>query len=264
MISVRLLAGFLLFLMLFATGVHAQTQSADSKPADGKPCNEPKAEFKNAPEIYQTLYITNLSQQNDLTDILTDLRNMIPKARFASISAQNAISMHGTPDDIQLAQKIVADLDQPRKIYRLTYTITESDNGKHIGSQHFVLIAASGMKTFLRQGSKVPVFVGENSSMNAELKVQFVGAEVKYEDIGLTIEATPDGNPQSLSLRTKVEQSSLAEEKSGLGEKDPMISQSVLEGISTLQIGKQLVLGSLDIPGSTRKQEIEVVAELVR
>jgi hypothetical protein len=28
--------------------------------------------------------------------------------------------------------------------------------------------------------------------------------------------------------------------------------------------GKPLILGSLDVPGNTRKQEIEVVAELVK
>jgi len=38
----------------------------------------------------------------------------------------------------------------------------------------------------------------------------------------------------------------------------------VLDDTSTLTPGKSLVLGSLDIPGTTRKQEIEVVAELVK
>jgi len=37
-----------------------------------------------------------------------------------------------------------------------------------------------------------------------------------------------------------------------------------LEESSTLVLGKPLVLGSLDVPGGTRKQEIDVVAELVR
>jgi hypothetical protein len=38
----------------------------------------------------------------------------------------------------------------------------------------------------------------------------------------------------------------------------------MLEGMSTLAQGKPMVLGSLDIPGSTRHEEIEVVSELVR
>jgi len=38
----------------------------------------------------------------------------------------------------------------------------------------------------------------------------------------------------------------------------------VLEGTSALTLGKPLILGSLDIPGTTRKQEIAVVSELVK
>ncbi len=44
----------------------------------------------------------------------------------------------------------------------------------------------------------------------------------------------------------------------------PVIRQTTLEGTSTLVQGKPLVLGSLDVPGSTRHQEVEVVSELVR
>jgi hypothetical protein len=65
-------------------------------------------------------------------------------------------------------------------------------------------------------------------------------------------------------LRTKVVQSSIAEHKSGVGTQDPVIRQTTLEGTSTLVQGKPLVLGSLDIPGSTRHQEVEVLSELVR
>jgi type II secretory pathway component GspD/PulD (secretin) len=250
---VRLLIGLTLAVMLFAPCVGAQTPPADTKPAEAKP----------AAESYQTLYLNNLTQQNELTDIQTDLRNLLPKARMYALQSQNAISMRGTAEDIQLAQKILAELDRPRKIYRLTYTITETDNGKRIRAQHLVLIATSGIKTFLRQGSKVPVFVGENNARSADQKVQYAGTQVEYKDVGLTIEATLNVNSEGVSLRTKVEQSRLAEEKSGLGDKDPVIHQTVLEGTSTLLLGKPLVLGSLDIPGTSRNLEIEVVPEFV-
>jgi hypothetical protein len=65
-------------------------------------------------------------------------------------------------------------------------------------------------------------------------------------------------------LRTKLVQSGIAEERSGIGAQDPIIRQTTLEGTSTLVQGKPLVLGSLDVPGSTRHQEVEVVSELVR
>lgn len=258
---VRLLAGFVLCLTLFAPGVRAQTLSADSKPADGKP-----SESKIAPDTYQTFYITNQTQRDELTDIQTDLRNMLPKSRLYAIQSQNVISMRGTPEDVQLAQKMISDLDQPRKIYRLNFTLTDIVNGNRAVSQHFSLVAAAGMKVLLRQRNKVPVFTGVNRAENKsqDPPVQCVGAQVEYQDVGLLIEATADEIQNGLRLKSKVSQSSLADDKSGPGTQNPIIRETELEGISSLVLGKPLVLGSLEMPSGERKMEIEVVAELVR
>ena len=169
--------------------------------------------------------------------------------------------MRGTPEDLQLAQKMISDLDRPRKTYRLTYTITETEGGKRTGTHQLNFVLTPAMKTSLRQGIKVPVFTGENS---AESKAQ--SNPVQYQDVGLFVQATADEiqNGARLRLWSRVSQSSLAEDKSGLGAQDPIINETVLEGISTLVLGKPLSLGSLDLPGSTRKQEIEVVLELVQ
>jgi hypothetical protein len=175
------------------------------------------------------------------------------------VPSQSAISLRGTPEDIALARKILADLDHTKKIYRLTYTITETDVGKPIGTQHFTLIVASGSRSDLKQGSKIPLVTGTaNSGTPAQ------NSEVQYIDVGLDIEASLDAYSDGVKLRTKVSQSSVAEEKSGVGTQDPVIRQTTLEGTSTLVQGKPLVLGSLDIPGSTRHQQIEVASEIVR
>jgi len=247
--AVRMLVGLALAVTLLAPCAGAQTPSADSRPV----------ELKSGQETYQTLYLTNMTQSNEAIDLQTDLRNMLPKAKLFYVSAQSAISIHGSPDDILLAQKIVADLDRPRKIYRLTYTITDSDGGKRIGAQHLVLLAALGEKLDLKQGSKVPIVTGTTEAGGSSQNSQ-----VTYVDIGLKIEAYLEGETEGLRLRTKVEQSILAEEKSAGSVQDPVIRQDVLEETAILVPGKPLVLGSLDLPGSTRKQEIEVVSELVR
>ena len=242
---VQMLVGLALALTLLARSAGAQIQPESSKPAEPNPGSE----------TYQTLYLKNLTQQNDANDLLTDLRNMLPKAKLYYVPSETAISMRATPDDILLAQKILSDTDRAKKIYRLTYAITETDNGQRIGTQHFALIVVSGAKTELKQGSRVPLITG---TVNDGTSTR--NSQVQYVDVGLNIEASLDG----VRLHTKVEQSSLAEEKSGIGTQDPVIRQTTLEGTSTLEPGKPLVLGSLDIPSSTRHQEIEVVSELVR
>ena len=212
-------------------------------------------ETSSSPEIYQTIYLTNLTQENDANDLVKDLRNMLSAAKLVYVPSQSAISIRASAEDIALARKIVSELDKTKKIYRLNYTMTEKDSGKTVGVQHYSVIVASGSMSVLKQGSRVPVTTGAATTGSTEFT---------YLDLGQEIQASLDGYLDGVRLRTKIVQSSIAEEKSSLGTQDPIIRQTTLEGTSTLVPGKPLVLGSLDIPGSTRQQEIEVVSELVR
>ena len=112
----------------------AQTVSTESAPAD----------VKSSEEAYQTFYLTNLTGPNEANDAATDLRNMLPKAHLYYDATEGAISMRGSAEDIALARKILADLDRARRVYQLTYTITEKDEGKAIGTQHIAMIVAAG------------------------------------------------------------------------------------------------------------------------
>ncbi len=246
----RHLAPLALAVLTFAlckTGAFAQTETK----------SPPKPPVEMAT---QTFYLTNASEQQEVNEILTALRNTLnPYAKIYLVPSQNAIVLTGTTDQIQLAQKILHDLDRPRRTYRLTYTLTESDAGKRIGIQHFAVIVVSGQRTTMKQGSRVPVATGSFDSGKSGAQTQ-----VTYLDVGLNFDATLDESANGVRLRTKAEQSSIAEGTSGVGPQDPIVRQTLLEGTSILTPGKPLVLGSLDIPGSTRHQDVEVVMEVVK
>ncbi|MGC1361443.1 MAG: hypothetical protein WA826_09730 [Silvibacterium sp.] len=239
---VRMFAFLTLAVTLFVRSADAQAQAKDSQP-----------------QTYQTLYLASPAQQNDAVEIVTDLRNMLPRAKVYYVPSQSAISMIGTADDFLVAKKILSDIDRARKIYRLTYTITETDSGQSLGTHRVALIVASGETTDLKQGIKVPIVTGTNDPGTST-----ANSQVQYLDVGLNIKASLTGSSDDLRLHTKVEQSSLAEEKSSMGAQDPVIRQTTLEGMSTLTQGRPVVLGSLDIPGSTRHMEIEVSSEPVQ
>jgi type II secretory pathway component GspD/PulD (secretin) len=240
--QMRRSVGIILAMASVGLSVAAQTQAPESK---------------DSPQIYQTLYLTNLTQANDANEIVTDLRNMLPNAKLYYVASQGAISLRGSAEEIALAQKILSDLDKTKKIYRLTYTMTEKDGGKIIGLQHFSIIVASGSRTDFKQGSRIPIATRSPTSENSP-------SDITYLDVGQEIDASLDGYLDAVRLRTKVVQSGIAEDKSLVGTESPVIRQTTLEGTATLVQGKPLVLGSLDVPGSTRHQEVEVVSELVR
>jgi type II secretory pathway component GspD/PulD (secretin) len=200
----------------------------------------------------QTFYLRNATQPNDANEITVAVRNLLsPQVKIYLVPSQNALIMRATPDELAQAQKIINDLDRPKKTYRLTFTISEMDSGKRIGVQHFAMIATSGQRTVAKQGSRVPIVTGSTTD----------GSSVQYLDIGLNFDATMSENSNGAMLRAKVEQTNVAEERSGVGPQDPVVRQTILESTSFLQAGKPLVLGSMDIPGSTRHLDVDVVME---
>jgi type II secretory pathway component GspD/PulD (secretin) len=213
---------------------------------------QPKAAESRAPEVRQTFFLTNVTEQNDLNDIQTDLRNMLPRARVYGVASQYAISVAGSADEVRLAQGMISELDRPRKLYRLTYTFTDLDNGKRGEPQQYAIVAIQGERTDLKQGTKVPIVTGTNSKDSPSSDTQ-----IQYLDIGLHISATVS----KVGLHSHIERSSLSEEKASVGAQDPIVRQTVLDEATLLPLGKPIVLGTLDIPGATHRQEVAVTAE---
>jgi hypothetical protein len=89
-----------LLLTLLLTATAARAQETPAKPGDVK---VPIA------EINQTIFLRNVIQQNDLNDIQTDLRNTFPHLRVFSVATKNAITLHGTAEDVAAGQKMIAD-----------------------------------------------------------------------------------------------------------------------------------------------------------
>ena len=238
-LCVLIMAGTILA-MLTARSAAAQPQSADQKPT----------------ESYATLYLVNLTDVREGNDAVTDLRNMLPKAKIYRVGSANAISIYATPEDITKAQKILEDIDRPRKTYRLTYTI--SDGSPQGMPQRFVMIAGLGNKITLKHGSRVPIVTGIYGTGSDQ------STQLQYMDVGINLDATLEGNGDEMRLRTKIEQTSVAEEKSNVGIQDPVIRQSVMEGESAIALGKPVLLGSMDTPGSGKRVEVSVIAEVIK
>jgi len=253
----------------------AWAQATPAKPAPdaaaattAKPAAEPVRSMHcdaemTAPE--RTFYLSNIAQQADANEVVTAMRNtMDPCTKIYLLAAQNAIVIRAGSDNMALAEKLLSDLTHPKKNYRLTYTVTEMDSDKRIGTQHFAMVVVAGQNAKLKQGSKVPIATGTyNATPTAGANPAPAGAQTQftYLDIGMNFDATLlDMGSQAL-LRFSVEQSSVAGVNTIVGVQEPVIRQTSLTGEATLSPNKPTMLGSIDIPASTRRLDVEVVME---
>ena len=246
--------------MIWLGGAAAMGQGSGAGEAAVKPAEPKSGQARTEPESVQTFYLSSVTQVNDANEVVNGLRNMLdPRVKIYLMPSENAITIRTTADQMALAQRLLKELDRPKKTFRLVYTVTEMDGTQRIGVQHFAMVLAAGARTVMKQGSRIPVAVGMGEPGGAPGNK----TQITYLDVGLNIDATVDGYVDGVRLRTKVEQSSVATETSGVGLQDPVIRQTLLEGTSILTQGKPLVLGALDVPGSTRHLEVEVVLAVV-
>lgn len=227
---------------------------AQTSPAAGKAGSEAAAAKPASEMIVRTFFLKNVTQISDANELYTSLRNMLdPQVKTYLVPSQSAIIVRGTPEQLLLAQNLLNDLDRPRKTYRLTYTVTEMDGKKPISTQHFAMVVASGQRTTLKQNSKVPIGTGPSGASGVQ-------TQFSYMDVGMNFEATLDESVNGARLRSNVDQSAFAGEKSDALQQN-VIRHFSLEGASFLTARKPLMLGSVDVPGSTRRLDVEVMME---
>src|SRR5258706_3571584 len=63
-------------------------------------------------QVVKTIYLSNTFQPQDITEIMTGLRQLLDLKRIQQLNSQNAIIVRDTPDKLLLAEKIIRDIDK--------------------------------------------------------------------------------------------------------------------------------------------------------
>ena len=65
-------------------------------------------------EVVKTFYLGNTVQAQDITEIVTGLRQLLDMKRLQQLNSQNAIIARDTPDKLALAEKMIRDIDKAK------------------------------------------------------------------------------------------------------------------------------------------------------
>lgn len=88
-------------------------------------------------EVVKTFYLKNTVLPQELTEIVTSIRQLLDLRRVQQINAQNAIVIRDTPDRVMLAQKIIDDIDKakPEVVIQIAVLQARTDRLKNMGIQ---------------------------------------------------------------------------------------------------------------------------------
>ena len=215
--------------------------AAESKPVPAPPAHEPRHDDTWP---VRTFFLRYTTSQNDANELLIAVRNIVdPSVRAYLDFNQNAIVLRASPSDQELAERLIRELDRAKKAYRLTYTITELEQDKPLGTQHVSMILVSGQRTTMKLGSKVPVITGSYNPNSAPSGVQ---TQFQYLDVGVNIDMTPTVHyDREISLKLKIEVSSQNGSVTIQGVTEPIISQRVAEQVIQLKDGEPSLLAGI-------------------
>jgi general secretion pathway protein D len=86
-------------------------------------------------EIVKTFYLRNTVLPQELTEIITSIRQLLDLRRVQQINAQNAIVIRDTPDRVMLAGKIIDDIDKakPEVVIQVAIMEARRDRIRNVG-----------------------------------------------------------------------------------------------------------------------------------
>jgi general secretion pathway protein D len=274
---------------------------------------------ENEEEVLKTFYLSNTVTPQDLTEIVTGLRQLFDLKRIQQLNSQNAIIIRATPDVLTLISKVLDDIDKakPEVIIQVEVLEARTDRLRNLGItpgqsasitinpnattttgstttttttnnttlqtlrtlnssdysvtlpnftanavltdtytkiiQNPELRSVDGQQAKLKIGDRIPIAtgsfqagVGVGAVGSAGLVNPLVNTQFQYQDVGVNIDITPRVHPnREVSLKTKIEVSSVTGTSTIGGISQPIISQRVVEHDIRLKDGEAFILGGL-------------------
>jgi 3D (Asp-Asp-Asp) domain-containing protein len=135
--------------------------------------------------------------------------------------------------------------------YRLDFSVKELEDGKTINTRQYSMNLQADDANEIKIGTRVPIETGQS--------------QFQYMDVGTSIWCRIGERSEGIPLSVKAEISNfaIAEQSSG-HELHPLIRQLQIKASTLAQLGKPMVVGSVDDPNSKRQFQLEVMVSKLK
>jgi hypothetical protein len=139
-----------------------------------------------------------------------------------------------------------ADVEQkPVHAYRLDFSVNELEDGKKINTRQYSLNLNADDANEIKIGTRVPVDAKPG--------------EFQYMDVGTSIWCRIGERSDGIPMSVRADISNFAIPEQGTGQVSrPEIRQFKINASTLAQLGKPMIVGSVDDPNSKRQFQLEV------
>jgi hypothetical protein len=158
---------------------------------------------------------------------------------MAAGATEKASAQDSTPS------KASPEAEKPVNAYRLDFSINEFEDGKKINSRQYSLNLNAEDANQTKIGTRVPV--------------ESKQGEFTYLDVGTSIWCRSSGERSNgLPISVHAEISNFAMPEQQTQTTHPILRQLSIQASTVAQLGKPMVIGSVDDPNSKRQFQLEV------
>jgi general secretion pathway protein D len=123
--------------------------------------------------VVRTFYMSNTVQAQDLTEIVTGLRQLLDLKRIQQLNGQNAIVIRASPDQLAVADKIIKDIDKakPEVVVQVQVVEARVDRARNLG----ISPGTSASITVVPPGTTTTTPATGGTSTNTPITLQTLG-----------------------------------------------------------------------------------------
>jgi len=141
--------------------------------------------------------------------------------------------------------------DKPVHAYRLDFSVNELEDGKKINTRQYSMNLNADDADEIKIGNRVPVDSGPGT--------------FQYLDVGTNIWCRIGERAEGIPLTVRADVNNLAIPDQASGhESRPVVRQFKINASTLAQVGKPMVVGSVDDPNSKRQFQLEVTVSKLK
>jgi hypothetical protein len=176
------------------------------------------------------------------------LNKIIVTAALISILMAGGVAIAGAQDSS--ASKSTPEAEKATNAYRLDFSVNEIEDGKKINTRQYSMNLNAEDANEIKIGTRVPVEAKQG--------------EFQYLDVGTNIWSRigERSNGLALSVRAEISNFALPDQQTQMAR--PVLRQLSIKASTVAQLGKPMIVGSVDDPNSKRQFQLEVTVTKLR
>src|SRR5713101_5595673 len=187
--------------------------------------------------VVRTFYLSNTVQAQDLTEVVTGLRSLLDLKRITQLNGQNAVVIRDSPDKLEVAQKIIGDIDKakPEVVVQVQVVEARVDKARSLGiapgQTASIAVVPPGTTTSTTTNSTTGTTTNNNNTISLQSLGHLTGSDYAVTLPSFTANALLNDSTTKIIQNPEVRSLDGQQAKLRIGDKVPIATGSFQAGV---------------------------------